>query len=104
LEPLLEKLKSAFYEAEDILDRVEYQRLKKQIRDARSSGSKLDLLKRNLRSAMPSDPLKDEVHVFSFVASISIFLFHVDICLREKLGNCRYQEECILTYFPQLSN
>jgi hypothetical protein len=80
LEPLLEKLKSAFYEAEDILDRVEYQSLKKQIQDAKLSGSKMDLLKKNLRSSMPSSPLKDEVHVFSFVASIPIFLFHVDMC------------------------
>ncbi|XP_071679131.1 putative disease resistance RPP13-like protein 1 [Lolium perenne] len=60
LEPLLEKLKSAFYEAEDILDRVEYQSLKKQIQDAKLSGSKMDLLKKNLRSSMPSSPLKDE--------------------------------------------
>ncbi|XBI41635.1 hypothetical protein VPH35_126080 [Triticum aestivum] len=38
LEPLLDKLKSALYEAEDILDAVEYQRLKKQIQD----GNKVD--------------------------------------------------------------
>lgn len=37
LEPLLNKLRSALYEAEDILDDVEYQRLKKQIQDSESS-------------------------------------------------------------------
>jgi len=60
LEPLLNKLKSALYEAEDILDRVEYQSLKRQIQDAKSDSSKMDLLRKNLRSAMPSSPLKDE--------------------------------------------
>ncbi|KAM0852556.1 hypothetical protein ACQ4PT_051683 [Festuca glaucescens] len=60
LEPLLDKLKSALYETEDILDSVEYQSLKKKIQDARSGGSKMDLLRKNLRSAMPSSPLKDE--------------------------------------------
>ncbi|KAF7104618.1 hypothetical protein CFC21_105509 [Triticum aestivum] len=61
LEPLLDKLKSALYEAEDILDSVEYEHLKKQIQDGKSDGSKMDLLKKNVRSAMPSSPLKDKV-------------------------------------------
>lgn len=65
LEPLLDKLRSALYEAEDILDRVDYKSLKKQIQDAKSEGSippfKMDLLRKNLRSAMPSSPLKDKV-------------------------------------------
>lgn len=53
LEPLLDKLKSALYEAEDILDAVEYQHLKKQIQDAKSQdGNKVDSLKKNVRSAM----------------------------------------------------
>ncbi|VAI80957.1 unnamed protein product [Triticum turgidum subsp. durum] len=64
LEPLLDKLRSALYEAEDILDDVEYQRLKKQIQDAKSEGSilprKRDLLMKNLRSAMPRSLLKDK--------------------------------------------
>ncbi|KAM3297797.1 hypothetical protein ACQJBY_039651 [Aegilops geniculata] len=61
LEPLLNKLRSALYEAEDILDDVEYQRLKKQIQDSKSDGSRVDSLKKNLRSAMPTSPLKDKV-------------------------------------------
>ncbi|KAM3297798.1 hypothetical protein ACQJBY_039651 [Aegilops geniculata] len=60
LEPLLNKLRSALYEAEDILDDVEYQRLKKQIQDSKSDGSRVDSLKKNLRSAMPTSPLKDK--------------------------------------------
>ncbi|XBI04336.1 hypothetical protein VPH35_132651 [Triticum aestivum] len=64
LETLLDKLKSALYESEDILDDVEYQRLHKQIRDSKSASSmpprKMDWLKKNLRSAMPSSPLKDK--------------------------------------------
>lgn len=53
LEPLLDKLKSALYEAEDILDAVEYQRLKKQIQDGKSQdGNKVDSLKKKVRSAM----------------------------------------------------
>ncbi|VAI93169.1 unnamed protein product [Triticum turgidum subsp. durum] len=60
LEPLLDKLRSALYEAEDILDDVEYQRLKKQTRDAKSSGSKIDSLKKTLWSAMPRSLLKDK--------------------------------------------
>ncbi|XP_051203608.2 disease resistance protein RGA2-like [Lolium perenne] len=64
LEPLLEKLKSAFYEAEDILDRVEYQSLKKQIQGAKLDASmpprKMDFLRNCLPCAMPSSPLKDE--------------------------------------------
>uniref|UniRef100_A0A453T693 Uncharacterized protein n=1 Tax=Aegilops tauschii subsp. strangulata TaxID=200361 RepID=A0A453T693_AEGTS len=65
LEPLLDKLKSALYEAEDILDDVEYQRLDKQIQDSKSAGSmpprKRDWLMKNLRSALPRSLLKDEV-------------------------------------------
>ncbi|KAM3297800.1 hypothetical protein ACQJBY_039653 [Aegilops geniculata] len=64
LEPLLNKLRSALYEAEDILDDVEYQRLEKQIQDANSTSSmpqrKRNWLKKNLRSAMPSCLLKDK--------------------------------------------
>ncbi|KAI4969575.1 hypothetical protein ZWY2020_000489 [Hordeum vulgare] len=55
LEPLLDKLKSALYEAEDILDALEYQRLKKQIRDGKSQDdNKVDSLKKNVRSVMPN--------------------------------------------------
>ncbi|VAI93112.1 unnamed protein product [Triticum turgidum subsp. durum] len=61
LEPLLDKLKSAIYEAEDILDSIEYQRLKKQIEDGKSDGSKMDSLKKKVRFATPSSPLKDKV-------------------------------------------
>uniref|UniRef100_A0ACD6AF20 Uncharacterized protein n=1 Tax=Avena sativa TaxID=4498 RepID=A0ACD6AF20_AVESA len=60
LEPLIDKIKSALYEAEDILDRVEYQCLKEQIQHAKSDSTKMDLLRKNLWSAMPSFPLKDE--------------------------------------------
>ncbi|XP_037469281.1 putative disease resistance protein RGA3 [Triticum dicoccoides] len=65
LEPLLNDLRSAVYEAEDILDSVEYQRLKKQIQDAKSQGStppcKRDWLKKKiLPCAMPSSPFKDK--------------------------------------------
>nr|QKE45440.1 NBS-LRR class resistance protein [Secale cereale] len=55
LEPLLDKLKSALYEAEDILDAIEYQRLKKQIQDT----NKVDSLKKTVQSAM-SYPKKDK--------------------------------------------
>lgn len=65
LEPLLDKLRSALYEAEDILDSMEYQRLKNKIQDTKSEDSvpprKRDLLMKNLRSAMPRSPLKDKV-------------------------------------------
>uniref|UniRef100_A0ACD5UJR8 Uncharacterized protein n=1 Tax=Avena sativa TaxID=4498 RepID=A0ACD5UJR8_AVESA len=60
LEPLLNKLKSAFYEAEDILDRFEYRSLKKQIQDAKSDGSKMYLLRNNFRSFISISPVKDE--------------------------------------------
>ncbi|XP_048547120.1 putative disease resistance protein RGA3 [Triticum urartu] len=72
LEPLLDKLRSALYEAEDILDDVEYQRLKKQAQDAKSSGSKMDSLKKTLRSAMPRSLLKDKTR-FSFPDSVGQF-------------------------------
>ena len=75
LEPLLDKLKSALYEAEDILDSVEYEHLKKQIQDAKSHGStppcKRAWLKTNiLPCAMPSYPFKDNVfpELFFFFA------------------------------------
>ena len=58
---LLDKLKSALYEGKDILDDIEYQRLKKQVQDGKSDGSTMDSLKKNLRSAMPSCLLKDKV-------------------------------------------
>ncbi|XBI04315.1 hypothetical protein VPH35_132633 [Triticum aestivum] len=61
LEPLLDKLRSAVYEAEDILDALEYQRLEKQIQDANSASSKMDSLKKTLRSAMPRSLLKDKI-------------------------------------------
>ncbi|KAI4969577.1 hypothetical protein ZWY2020_000491 [Hordeum vulgare] len=66
LEPLLNKLRSALYEAEDILDAVEYQRLERQIQDAKSEGnipptpSMMDSLWRILWSFMPSSLLKDK--------------------------------------------
>uniref|UniRef100_A0ACD5ZGX8 Uncharacterized protein n=1 Tax=Avena sativa TaxID=4498 RepID=A0ACD5ZGX8_AVESA len=64
LEPLLDKLKSALYEAEDILDSVEYQTLKKKTQDAKSEASmpprKIDFFRNCLRCAMPSSPTKDE--------------------------------------------
>ncbi|KAM0840934.1 hypothetical protein ACQ4PT_059335 [Festuca glaucescens] len=64
LEPLLDKLKSALYEAEDILDSVEYQSLKEKIQHGNSDASmpprKRDFLRKFLPCAMPSSPLKDE--------------------------------------------
>jgi hypothetical protein len=80
LEPLLEKLKSAFYEAEDILDRVEYQSLKKQIQGANSDVSmpprKMDFLRNCLPCTMPSSPLKDEVfpssHIWMHAALLQV--------------------------------
>ncbi|XP_071677353.1 putative disease resistance protein RGA4 [Lolium perenne] len=66
LEQLFKDLKTAFYEAEDILDDVEYHRLKKQIQDGKlkSDGDvpirKRDWVKKKLRSAIPSSPLKDQ--------------------------------------------
>lgn len=59
LEPLINDLKSALYEAEDILDSVEYETLEKKIQDAKSDGTKMDLLEK-LQSAMPSNPLQDK--------------------------------------------
>ncbi|XBI04302.1 hypothetical protein VPH35_132623 [Triticum aestivum] len=66
LEPRLDKLRSALYEAEDILDSVEYQCLKKKIQDTKSESSmaplspfKMYILMKNLQSSMPSSPLKD---------------------------------------------
>ncbi|VAI93158.1 unnamed protein product [Triticum turgidum subsp. durum] len=61
LEPLLDKLKSAFYEAEDILDAVEYQHLKKKIQDGKSQDSSeknvLPATPRSLLGARPINPL-----------------------------------------------
>ncbi|VAH38515.1 unnamed protein product [Triticum turgidum subsp. durum] len=66
LQQLFEDLKSAFYEAEEILDDVEYHRLKKQIKDNKMkpdsdvSLRKRDWVKKKLQSAVPSFPLKDQ--------------------------------------------
>ncbi|KAE8767967.1 putative disease resistance RPP13-like protein 1 [Hordeum vulgare] len=62
LEPLLNKLRSALYEAEDILDDFDYERLEKQIHVGSSSTRKrkIDSLEKNHRSAMPSSSLKDK--------------------------------------------
>ncbi|KAK1621241.1 hypothetical protein QYE76_026758 [Lolium multiflorum] len=66
LEQLFKDLKTAFYKAEDILDDVEYHRLKKQIQDGKLNPDgdapirKRDWVKKKLRSAMPSSPLKDQ--------------------------------------------
>jgi hypothetical protein len=75
LERLFRDLKSAFYEAEDILDVVDYHVLERQIQDskAQSDGDaptrKRDWVKRKLQSAMPSSPLKNQVLQFgSFLA------------------------------------
>jgi hypothetical protein len=67
LEQLFKDLKSAFYEAEDILDDVEYHRLKKQIQDGKlkSDGDvpirMRDLMKKKLSSGIPSSSLNDQV-------------------------------------------
>ncbi|CAM0885591.1 unnamed protein product [Alopecurus aequalis] len=66
LQHMFEDLKSAFYKAEEILDDVEYHRLKKQIKDTKmkpasdTPSRKRDWLKKKLQSAMPSSPLKDQ--------------------------------------------
>uniref|UniRef100_A0ACD6A6I3 Uncharacterized protein n=1 Tax=Avena sativa TaxID=4498 RepID=A0ACD6A6I3_AVESA len=59
LEPLLNKLKSALYEAEDILDSADYESLRKKIQDAKPAGRSKKLMK-NLWSATTSSPLKDK--------------------------------------------
>jgi hypothetical protein len=79
LEQLFSDLKSAFYEAEDILDDVEYRRLQRQIRDSivKSDGDaplprKRDWVQKKLKSLMPtSSPQKNQVQV-SFVLHLWI--------------------------------
>jgi hypothetical protein len=67
LEQLFKDLKTAFYEAEDILDDVEYHRLKKQIQDGKlkSDGDvpirMRDLMKKKLSSGIPSSSSNDQV-------------------------------------------
>jgi hypothetical protein len=76
LEQLFKDLKTAFYEAEDILDDVEYHRLEKQIQDGKlkSDGdSAIRWVKKKLHSAMPSPPLKDQV--FSCPQKMNVFYF-----------------------------
>lgn len=66
LEQLFEDLKSAFYEAEDILDDIEYHCLEKKIQDGKfkNSGSapprKRDWMKKKVESAWPSSPVKNK--------------------------------------------
>ncbi|XP_047078387.1 putative disease resistance protein RGA3 [Lolium rigidum] len=66
LEQLFKNLKSAFYEAEDILDDVEYHRLKKQIQDGKlkSDGDvpirMRDLMKKKLSFGIPSSSSNDQ--------------------------------------------
>ncbi|CAL5035961.1 unnamed protein product [Urochloa decumbens] len=66
LEQLFRDLKSAFYEAEDILDVIEYHRLERQIKDNEGKSDcdgpprKRDLVKMKLQSVMPSSPLKNQ--------------------------------------------
>jgi hypothetical protein len=76
LEQLFKDLKSAFYEAEDILDVVDYHILERQVQDSKVQQSddgdappprKRDWVKKKLQSLVPSSPLKDKVH-HSFLA------------------------------------
>ncbi|KAM3391580.1 hypothetical protein ACQJBY_012961 [Aegilops geniculata] len=66
LQQLFEDLKTAFYEAEDILDDVEYHRLEKQVQDYELSSagppSTMDLLKQKVQSLAVS-PLTNKRYV-----------------------------------------
>lgn len=62
LEPLLDKLRSALYEAEDILDDFDYQ-------SSSTRKRKIDSLEKNHRSAMPSSSLKDKMETFPRISS-----------------------------------
>jgi hypothetical protein len=67
LEKLFRELKSAFCEAEDILDDIEYYRLERQIKDDEvkldgdASSRMRDWVKEKLQSATPRSPIKDQV-------------------------------------------
>jgi hypothetical protein len=79
LEKLFRELKSAFCEAEDILDDIEYYRLERQIKD---NEVKLDgdacysrmrhWVKKKLQSATPGSPLKNQVTSYSVCFFIPI--------------------------------
>jgi hypothetical protein len=87
LEQLFRDLKSAFYEAEDILDDVDYHLLERQIQDnkvkpdgdAAASKRKRDWVKKKLQAHMPtSSPLKNQVrHAFRYLYLISSHLLAV---------------------------
>uniref|UniRef100_N1QQZ0 Putative disease resistance protein n=1 Tax=Aegilops tauschii TaxID=37682 RepID=N1QQZ0_AEGTA len=87
LEQLFDDLKSAFYEAEDILDDVEYYRLKKKIQDDNLKSEvaaprrNKDRVKKLLMSAMKKfNPLKDQV-----LSCLYVFVFS----LRHKNFLCK---------------
>jgi hypothetical protein len=75
LEKLFRELKSAFCEAEDILDDIEYYRLERQIKDNEvkldvDASSRMRGVKRKLQSATPRYPLKDQVAFLCSLLSV----------------------------------